>query len=333
VLTLRHVAATIRDRPLVRSGEWERLRSRGLAFAGLWLFLGGLVAALGFGALVLRATLALLVVGSVGGVVVALSQKRALRLYRQALGGIARADRRLRALVEGLELPRRLRRLASQAGPSSRRALSRLAAWDAGARRIGIAAARVAFRYARSAFGYARVGSAHASRVSARAAREGGTYAGRALRTGADALSERAARASAPPDPLSRAIQLNTHGAQLRREGKHERAAEEHRAALAIVRELGDERTEALTLNNLALALVHTEGIAAAVEHFEQALVVLRQLGDDEHEGRVIANLGFVHKSHGSSEEADDLLHAALDKLPADSTAYRRVEEQLRHAS
>ena len=126
---------------------------------------------------------------------------------------------------------------------------------------------------------------------------------------------------------------MNTLGAQLRREGKHERAAAQHRAALAIVRDLGDERTEALTLNNLALAVAHTDGVDAAVQHFEQALVVLRQLGDDEHEGHVIANLGFIHKSHGRGEEAEGFLHAALDKLPADSRAYRKVEEQLRQAS
>ena len=136
------------------------------------------------------------------------------------------------------------------------------------------------------------------------------------------------------PDPARQANHLNTLGAQLRKQGKHERAAAQHRAALAIVRDLGDERTEALTLNNLALAVVHTDGVEAAVQHFEQALVVLRQLGGvTEHEGHVIANLGFIHKSHGRAEEAEGFLHAALDKLPSDSRAYRKVEEQLRQAS
>ena len=155
------------------------------------------------------------------------------------------------------------------------------------------------------------------------------------MQAGAQELSQRSARTPArvTPDPANQANRLNTLGAQLRREGEHERAAAQHRAALAIVRDLGDERTEALTLNNLALAVVHTDGVDAAVQHFEQALVVLRQLGDDEHEGHVIANLGFIHKSHGRSEEAAGFLHAALDKLPTDSRAYRKVEEQLRQAS
>jgi tetratricopeptide (TPR) repeat protein len=130
-----------------------------------------------------------------------------------------------------------------------------------------------------------------------------------------------------------RARRLNELGAQLRREGDYERAAEQHLAALAIVRELGDRHAEALTLNNLALALVHTGSVSLAVERFEQALVLLRELGDKEHEGQVIANLGFVRRRQGRDEDAEFLLTAALDKLPPESSAYRHVEEQLRHAS
>jgi tetratricopeptide (TPR) repeat protein len=105
------------------------------------------------------------------------------------------------------------------------------------------------------------------------------------------------------------------------------------RAALAIVRDLGDRRAEALTLNNLALALVHTGSVSVAVQHFEQALDVLRELGDVEHEGQVIANVGFVRLRQGRDEDAESLLHAALDKLPPESSAYHRVEAQLRRAS
>ena len=135
-------------------------------------------------------------------------------------------------------------------------------------------------------------------------------------------------------DEHRRARQLNQLGAQLRRDGEYDQAAEQHRAALAIVRELGDPRVEALTLNNLALALVHTRGgVPAAVEHFEQALVLLGELGDEEREGQVIANLAFVRRRQGRDEDADNLLTAALDKLPPESSAYRQVEEQLRRAS
>ena len=48
-------------------------------------------------------------------------------------------------------------------------------------------------------------------------------------------------------------------GAQLRRDGEPEQAAEQHLAALAIVRDLGDPHAEAMTLNNLRLALLGAE--------------------------------------------------------------------------
>jgi tetratricopeptide (TPR) repeat protein len=127
---------------------------------------------------------------------------------------------------------------------------------------------------------------------------------------------------------------LNQLGAQLRRDGEYGEAAEQHRSALAILRELGDRRAEALTLNNLALALVHTEGgVAPAIRYFDEALGLLRELGDEEHEGQVIANLALVRRRQGRDEDADSLLNAALDKLPPESSAYRQVEEQLRRAS
>jgi tetratricopeptide (TPR) repeat protein len=99
------------------------------------------------------------------------------------------------------------------------------------------------------------------------------------------------------------------------------------------VHDLDDRRTEALTLNNLALALVHTGSVSVAVDYFEQALVLLRELGDERHEGQVIANLGFVRRRQGRDDDARSLLNAALDKLPPESSAYRQVEEQLRRAS
>jgi len=135
-------------------------------------------------------------------------------------------------------------------------------------------------------------------------------------------------------DPGRRARRLNMRGVQLRREHEYEQAADHHRAALSIARELGDGRAEALTLNNLALALVHTEGgVPEAIQDFEQARDLLRTLGDEELEGQVIANLASVRRRQGRDEDAAILLTAALEKLPVESLAYRQVEEQLRRAS
>jgi len=133
-------------------------------------------------------------------------------------------------------------------------------------------------------------------------------------------------------DPRERAHALNQRGARLRREGNAEEAAEQHRAALDIVRDLGDQRAEALTLNNLGLALAHTGAERAALEYLEQAVGVLRELGDEEHEGQAIANLGLVYRRWGQGDEAATLFQEALEKLPPASPAYRQVEEELRRA-
>lgn len=134
-------------------------------------------------------------------------------------------------------------------------------------------------------------------------------------------------------DPGERVHQLNALGAQLRRDGEPEQAAEQHLAALAIVRDLGDPHAEAMTLNNLGLALAHGGAEDEAVQHLEEARDVLRDLGDEEYEARVIANLGLVHRRQGHDEEASSLFHEALDKLPPESQAYRQVEEELVRAS
>jgi tetratricopeptide (TPR) repeat protein len=142
------------------------------------------------------------------------------------------------------------------------------------------------------------------------------------------ALASRIAR----DDPCRRAAWLNERGRRLRREGDPSQAAAQHRAALAIVKDLGDRRSEALTRNQLGLALARCGVEDAAVEQLGHALLILRALGDEEHEAGVIANLGFVERRRGRSEEAVVLLHEALDKLPPESPAYRRVEAVLARA-
>ena len=278
----------------------EQLRRRVLAFAGLWFLVAGMLAALGI-TIVLLASLAVLLMG---GVVVAglwLIRRYELgRAIRGARPSIERASGMLRPSIE---------RASGKLGPSIEHASGKL----------GPSIAHAA-RKLRSS-----IDELDASQRLGRLANGAAQQARHVL--------EVRPRKPAAPDPRRRARRLNELGAQLRRDGEYERAAEQHRAALAIVRELDDPRTEALTLNNLALALVHTGSVSVAVEHFEQALVLLRELGDERHEGQVIANLGFVRRRQGRDDDARSLLTAALDKLPPESSAYRQVEEQLRRAS
>ena len=244
------------------------MRTRALAFGGLWFLLAGLLAALGIWFFLLASVVLVL-----GGAVAfaALSLLRRDDVRERTLGvaaSIERASRSLDGRARDLELRQRVQRSAA-----------------------------VASQRARS-------------------------------------LAEPRRRKPAQADPGRQARRLNKLGVQLRREREYEYAADQHRAALAIVRGLGDERAEALTLNNLALALVHTEGgVPAAIEDFQQARDLLRELGDEELEGQVIANLASVRRRQGRDEDAQTLLNAALDKLPPESPAYRQVEEQLRRAS
>jgi tetratricopeptide (TPR) repeat protein len=258
-------------RPFEQPVDSAQLRRRVLAFTGVWFLLAGMLAALGFGAVLLISFALALVGGVLVGGAWLMRRYPVQRELRAALLSIERASRKRTAQLGELGLQHRVRQFA---------------------------------------MGYAPVVGRLRDRAS------------QTFRTEPVAI-----------DRQRQALRLNELGAQLRREGNYEEAAEQHRAALAIVRELGDRQAEALTLNNLALALVHSGGVVVAVQHLEQALDVFRELGDEEHEGRVIANLAVVRRRQGRDEDAESLLHAALDKLPPESSAYRQVEEQLRRAS
>jgi|Tabmets5t2r1_1033131.scaffolds.fasta_scaffold04403_4 hypothetical protein len=270
------------------SADREQRRRRLLAFAGLWLFLAGLLLALSFVTVVLVGSAILLLVALAAGAVLLLRRVPMGSAMRATSSSTGRAARSVGAGVRGLELPKRTRRAGLRVGE--------LAAATPGRTRVLVD---------RGSQGYA----AAYYRVSALAAR--------ALRQ----------------DPSRQALRFNERGAQLRRDGDPERAAEQHRVALGIVREVGDRHAEALTLNNLALALAQGGADGPAVQHFEEALTILQELGDVEHEAQVIANLGVVRSRQGRSEEAVSLLSAALDKLPPESRAYRQVEAQLQRAS
>ena len=295
-------------RPFEQPVESAQLRRRVLVFTGMWFLLAGMLAALGLIA-VLLVSVALALIGlALAGAVWLLRRYPVRPRLRSALGSIKRAARDQQARLGGLGLGQRLRRFATRLAP----VIGQLRARASQTFRTEPVASGLGLRQQ-----LRRFSTRYAPVVGQLKARASETF-----RTEPVAI-----------DRQGQALRLNEHGAELRREGKYEEAAEQHRAALAIVRELGDRQAEALTLNNLALALVHCGGVAVAVEHFDQALVAFRELGDEEHEGQVIANLAIVRRRQGRDEDAESLLHAALDKLPPESSAYRQVEEQLQRAS
>lgn len=285
----------------------DRARSgaRLLAFAALWFLLSGLAMALSFVVVGLVSYAVLLAVTLVIGGRRLLERLRVGEVLTAALvsggrlaeRGAGRAGEQLRGLDLRLRFGRGIRRLALRQQ----------------ARRVGV--------QARSA---AAGAPGLATRTIDRALR--------AYAIGFYRLSGRLARRR-PALGTQDAVRLNELGAELRRRGEHERAAEQHRVALEIARDAGDEQAEALTLNSLALALAQAGAEAEAVRHLEHARVVLHELGDEEHEGQVIANLGLVYRRQGLSDEAELLFQEALERLPPESWAYRQVEAELRRAS
>jgi tetratricopeptide (TPR) repeat protein len=283
------------------SEDRARFGSRLLAFAALWFLVSGLLMALSFVVVALVAYAALLGVVLVFGGRWLLGQLRVGEVMTEALvsggHGAERVGRQLQGLGLGRRLGRGIRRLALRRQARRAGALARRSAAGAPGRVVSL----VDRGLRAYAIGYYRLSGWVARRR--------------------------------PVHSTHEAVRLNELGAELRRRGEHERAAEQHRIALEIARGAGDEQAEALTLNSLGLALAQAGAEAEAVQHLEHARVVLHQLGDEEHEGQVIANLGLVYRRQGLSDEAAVLFQEALERLPPESWAYRQVEKELRRAS
>jgi hypothetical protein len=174
-------------------------------------------------------------------------------------------------------------------------------------------------------------------------------------RTGAATLAERAAPALASAAeatgkaretvlaPLERrrrrgalskeAWQLNAEGVEHRREGRTAAAVDAHERAVALFRQVADDRSEGLALNNLGLALMTEEDEVGAIDAFERALALLGRTGDRQSEGRVLANLGTLHRRLDRQEAALAYWRQALTRLDADSPEHERMAELVELAS
>ena len=213
-------------RPFERSVDSERLRRRALVFTGLWFLLAGLLAAVGFGAILLL-TLAIVLVGGVtaGGVWI-------LRRYgdigrqrlRVILLSITSLARRLKARLEQLGLQRRLQRFATRA--------SKLAAGTSDRARVFLGRVLTRSRtWASDVPNKTADASDQARLLLARGSRSSATAVASLRARTSDVLQTEVAPPAAPvprepvaEDPQQQARRLNEHGALLRREGNHELA-------------------------------------------------------------------------------------------------------------
>lgn len=282
-----------------------------LAIGALWLLIAGLLSALSYFVVAVVLTGLLLLVGAAGAALWLLRNYGANGVIwlgphaRDAARRVGGGSRRTAGSVGSGS-----RRAAAWVGPRSRSA-------GRGARRAGQSARRSAQEFASSAPDRSRSVADRMAQGYASAVYRGSGLVARTI----EGVGRR------------RALRLNERGNKLRRGGHPDEAVEQHQVALAIVRDIGDQQAEAATLNNLGLAYAQGGAADAAVEYLELALTVLQELGDEEHEGQVIANLGLVHRQTGHILEAEQLLHEALEKLSPESSTYRQVEAELRHAS
>lgn len=135
------------------------------------------------------------------------------------------------------------------------------------------------------------------------------------------------------PNPLEQARRLNQLSASLRQQGRTAEALDRSEAALALSRELGNQRGEALSLNSMALALARRGDAASAIARFEEALELLAALGDAHSEGQVLANIGGLKRREGDEEQARSCWRNALVRLDPESPEHRRLAAELRLAS
>jgi len=307
-----------------------RGRRRLIAGAGLTLLVGGLLTVVGLGVVVIF-LLAIVFAGAVGIAVTLglLTHRRGLLAGSRRLGTYGM---RFRVRTGGW-LSRagpRARLLGVFVGRQARAGLGHAAGAAASGQRVG----KAAFDSARAtAPDLAAAGSEVAGRAARQIASAGRSAAVETKRAAERIQHEARTREGHLLQRRREALDLNAAGTRLRRDGYYDEAAELHGSALEILRELRDRHALALTLNNLALALSQTGRDNQAVGLFEEAASILRELGDEEHEGRVMANLGLTHRRQGRREESDDVLQLALTKLPPTSSAYRKIEGQLRRAS
>jgi tetratricopeptide (TPR) repeat protein len=305
------------DRLASRTAEGDRLRQRAAAGAALAVLVSGLLAALGLVTVVVVSWLLVCTLAAIAAATVALGSRRP-NLRAQVVAWLPRARSQGHSLRAGAV------RLSRSAGGGLRVGAGH--AWL-----LGTAAARRVRARGPAVTGRSADAGLHAGKWI--------TSTGRAGTTRARVLTERVKReaslrgANDPSARMREALQLNAEGTRRRRRESYEEAVDLHEKALAILREVGDQRAIALTLNNLALAVSHVDGDRTAIGLFEEAASILHELGDEEHEGRVIANLGLTHRRHGRREQSDNVLQLALTKLTPTSPEYQTVEAELRRAS
>jgi tetratricopeptide (TPR) repeat protein len=120
-------------------------------------------------------------------------------------------------------------------------------------------------------------------------------------------------------------VRLSNLASAYRRRGELAEAQVCATRALAVARELGDERLLGLTLNGLGLIQARQPVVEPAIASFEEAREVFRRLGDRQIEGQVLVNLGSLYERAGDAEAARTLWAESLATLAPDSSAHEEL--------
>jgi tetratricopeptide (TPR) repeat protein len=86
-----------------------------------------------------------------------------------------------------------------------------------------------------------------------------------------------------------------------------------HREALGAARRLADPQAEAVTANNLGLALIETGDLEGAAKHYERARRLFEQAEDAHGAANALGNQAWVHYYQGEPTQALRHFETALD--------------------
>lgn len=127
-------------------------------------------------------------------------------------------------------------------------------------------------------------------------------------------------------NPRLRAIALQNIGSMHAQSGAPGQAERAFRESLAVLRETGYERGEAIALNNLGRLALDSNDAAAALPLLERAFQLARDVNDSELAALAGLNLASALCIDGNVDRAQDLAMAALGYFADCENRWREIE-------
>jgi len=122
-------------------------------------------------------------------------------------------------------------------------------------------------------------------------------------------------KASFTQTNLAAAKQAYIEGVQLYQQGtveSRQQAIAKWEEVVSFFRATGDERGEAIVLNNIGLAYSDLGEKQQALEYYHQSLPLSRAVGDKEVEATTLSNIGLVYDDLGEKQKALDYYNQSL---------------------